>query len=100
MKFVAVDATLHARVEPMEEFKASKHFEWNPDYEIGFWKEKEAELAEAGEEGEATGEPSTPRAESPKTTEPIQVEVVSEIATQNQGTTKDPTVEHEGISHV
>ena len=31
------------------------------DYKINFWKEREVELAETREEGEATGEPSTPR---------------------------------------
>ena len=36
MKYVAVDATLHARAELMEEFKVGKHSEWDPDYEIRF----------------------------------------------------------------
>ena len=30
MKFVAIDATLHSRVELMEEFKVGKHVEWDP----------------------------------------------------------------------
>ena len=81
MKSVAVDDTLHERVELMEDFKARKHIEWDLDYEIDFWKEREAELAEAREEGEAIGEPSTPRAVSPRTTKPVQVEVDSETAT-------------------
>ena len=47
MKSVVVDALLHARVKLMEEFKAGKHSEWDPDYEIGFWKEREAEFIKA-----------------------------------------------------
>ena len=40
MKSVAIDATLHARAELMEEFKVGKHSEWDLDYEISFWKKK------------------------------------------------------------
>ena len=98
MKYVAVNATLYARVELMEEFKAGKHSKWYPDYEIKVWKEREVELAKAGEEGEATGESSTPRVESPRTTEPVQVEVIYEIATQGQDVAKDPIVEHGKIA--
>ena len=98
MKSVAIDATLHAKAELIEEFKAGKHFEWETDYEINFWKEREVELAEVREEGEAIGEPSTPRAESPKMTKHVQVDVISETATKDQGAAKDSVVEHEGIA--
>ena len=40
MKSVAIDVTLHARAELMEEFKVGKHSEWDLDYEIRFWKKK------------------------------------------------------------
>ena len=83
MKFAAVDVILHARAKFIEEFKVGKYFEWDLDYEIGFWKEREAELAEVGEEGNAIGEPLTPRVESPRTTENVQVEAVFETATQD-----------------
>ena len=53
MKSVAVDAILHARAELIEEFKAGQHTDWDPDFEINVWKEREVELAEAGREGEA-----------------------------------------------
>ena len=65
MKFVAVDATIHVRAELIEEFKAGKHSEWDLDYEIGFWKERETKLAEGGKEGDAVGESSTPKVKSP-----------------------------------
>ena len=55
----------------IEEFKAGKHSELDPDYKIGFWKEREVELAAEGDEGEAVGELSNPRVESPKTTENV-----------------------------
>ena len=51
-----------------------------------------------GEEGEATGELSTPSVESPKKTENVQVEGVSKTGTQDQGTTKEAIVEHEGVA--
>ena len=98
MKSVVVDATLHMRAEPMEEFKVGKHSESDPDYEIGFWKEREAELAVNGEEDEAAGEPSTPRVESSKTTENVQVEGVFKPGTQDQGSAKEVVVEHEGVA--
>ena len=34
MKSVDVDATLHARAELMEAFKASQHAEWDPDFKV------------------------------------------------------------------
>ena len=34
MKSVAVDVTLHARVELMEEYKVGQHVGWDPDLEI------------------------------------------------------------------
>ena len=61
MKSVVVDTTLHAKAGLMEEFKASKHSKWDPDYEIGFWKEREAKLVKGGEEGDVAGELSPPR---------------------------------------
>ena len=98
MKFVVVDADVHLRVELMEEFKAGKHSKWDPNYEIGFWKEREVELAEGREEGDAARELSIPKVESPRTTENVQVEVVSKIGIQNQGAAKEPIIEHEGIA--
>ena len=71
MKSVVVDATLHARAKLMEDFKAIKHSEGDPDYEIGFWKEREAELMEAVKGGKVAGEPLTPRVESPTMTENV-----------------------------
>ena len=53
-------------------FKAGKHSKWDLDYEISFWKKREAKLIEDGEGGEVPGELSTPRAESPKTTDLVQ----------------------------
>ena len=29
----------------MEEFKEEKHLEWDPNYELGVWCERELELA-------------------------------------------------------
>ena len=95
MTSVAIDATLHAWAELMEEFKAGKHAEWDPNYEISLWMEKEAELAEAGGEGNTVGEPSTPRVEIPRNFELAQVEVGSNVATQEEGTTKNPNGELE-----
>ena len=40
MTFVVVDATFQARAELMEEFKTGKHSKWDPNYEIGFLKER------------------------------------------------------------
>ena len=37
MKSVTMDATLHARAELMEEFKAGQHIDWNPNLEIEVW---------------------------------------------------------------
>ena len=39
----------------------------------------------------------TPRYESPRTTENVQVEVVSKTGTQDQGVAKELVIEHEGI---
>ena len=66
MMSMAIDATLHARAEFMDEFKDGNHAEWDPNYEINFWKERESELAETGEHGEAASEPSTPKLRVPK----------------------------------
>ena len=56
MKSVVVDVTLYARAKLMEEFKVEQHADWNPDYEIGDWKAREAVLAKVGqvEEEEVT----------------------------------------------
>ena len=56
---MVVNATLHMRAELMEEFKVGKHSEREPDYKIKIWKEREAELAKGGEEGDVVGEQST-----------------------------------------
>ena len=58
MKYVVVDATLHSGDELMEEFKAEQHADWEPDYEIGVWKEREVMLAKANQadDGEVTAE--------------------------------------------
>lgn len=84
MKFMVINATLHARVEVVKEFKDGKLSEWDPDYEIGFWKDREAELAEVREESEATSKPLTPRAKSPKTTKRVRVDVIFKIPTKDQ----------------
>lgn len=44
MKTLVVDETLHAQAKLMEGYKAGKHTKWDSDYEIGVWKDKEAEL--------------------------------------------------------
>ena len=95
MKYVAVDATFHARAELMEEFKVGKHVDWDPDYEISFWKEKDAELAEAVGEDEATGNPLTLRVESPRISKPVHGEVGPNVATHDEGMAKEPSGEHE-----
>ena len=66
MKSVTVDATLHAWVERMEEYKAGQHVNWDPDYDIRVWKEREAMLAEtdqANEEEMTAKRQSTPMVE-------------------------------------
>ena len=45
MKLLAVNATLHGRVELVEEFKASQQAKCDPDYEIRVWREYELKLA-------------------------------------------------------
>ena len=92
MKSVVVDVNIHARVELMEEFMVGQHVDWDPNFEIGVWKDKEAELAEANDKGETIEEPSSPRVEIPglielakEVDEPAQVEVA----------TKGPSVEDE-----
>ena len=52
IKSISVNATLHARAKVMEEFKAGKHAEWDPDFEIGVWRERELELAGGGADEE------------------------------------------------
>ena len=52
MLSILVDATLHACAKLMEEFKARKHAEWDPDFEIRVWCERELEMVGgAAEEG-------------------------------------------------
>ena len=51
MKTLVVDMTLHAWAELMEEFKAGHHDEWDPDYEIVVWKEREAEVVQVHRRG-------------------------------------------------
>ena len=83
----------------MEEFKAGKHVDWDPNYETNFWKEIEVELAEAAGEGKAVGNPSTPRVESPRTSEPVDVEVSLDVATLGEGTSKELSEEYKEIVH-
>ena len=64
MKFVAVDATLHARAKLMEKFQARQHVDWDLDFKIEVWKDKEAELARGDGEGKTAEEPLSPRVES------------------------------------
>ena len=45
IKSLAVDATLHAHAEMMEEYKVGQQAEWDPDYEIGLWRNRDLELA-------------------------------------------------------
>ena len=44
MKTLKLDATFHAQAKLMEEYKARRYAEWDLDYEIRVWKEREAEL--------------------------------------------------------
>ena len=44
MKSLAVNANLHARVELIEEFKASQQADWDRNYKIGVWQERELKL--------------------------------------------------------
>ena len=99
MKYVDVDATLHAKAEPMEKFKVGKHADWDPNYEIGFWNERKAELAEDIGEGEAVGNPLTPRVESPRLSKHAHVEVGLDVATLKEGKAKEPSREHEETVH-
>lgn len=85
MKSLAIDATLHARAKLMEEFKAGQHFEWDLDYEIELWKNREAELAMEGNEDDE--EPATPRIQSFRDVEPTHGET-SKNATEKVG--EDP----------
>ena len=44
MKTITVDTTLHAWDELMEEYKVDQQAEWDPNYEIKVWREKESKL--------------------------------------------------------
>ena len=44
VKFIAVDAILHARAELIEEFKKDEHANWDPFQEIQTWKKMELYL--------------------------------------------------------
>ncbi|KAL5542122.1 hypothetical protein UlMin_009832 [Ulmus minor] len=44
IKSILVDSTLYTSVKLMEEFKAGKHAEWDPNFEIGVWCKHELEL--------------------------------------------------------
>ena len=64
MKFIAIDAILHAWAKLMEEFKKGEHISWGLDQEIQTWKDREVVLAR-GEEEETDEDESTPMPESP-----------------------------------
>ena len=103
---MVVDVTLYARAKLMEEFKAGQHVEWYPNFEIGVWKDKEAELVVADGKGKTNEEPLFPREASPRlieptkeVDEPAQVEVTTEEPTQVEVATKEPSVEHEELMH-
>ena len=82
MRSVVVDATFHERAELMEEFKAGQHVEWELDFEIGIWKEREGELAGARSMDEKTEEPLSPMVESLKVVVP---EKEAEVTTELRG---------------
>ena len=61
MKTIAIDATLHARAELIKELKARKQGEWDPDYEIGVWREREVELTRMTGDAERVEDPMSLR---------------------------------------
>ena len=70
IKFIDVDATLHARAKLMEEYKAREHVNWDPDQEIKTQRDKEAVLTKGAEEEDTNEGESSPMAESPKQAKP------------------------------
>ena len=79
VKFIAIDAILHAWTELMENFKKGEHANLDPNQEIQTWKNREAMLAKGDKESEEKEDESTPMVESPRHVEP-------EIATTEKST--------------